>query len=156
MDTVFVLIIFCVFAASVLLVLMLGGGIYKTISDQAQDGYAQRTCLSYLWSKVKTGDKSGSVFVSEFNGASALCLEEEYDGVLYKTLIYQHNGWVYELFYESGLEFDLDSGMQVTEIDALSFEALENGSVKAVCAESGREMSLILTPRSAADIPLIA
>jgi len=52
-DTIFVLIIFCIFAVSVLIVLMLGAGIYRNMNDISNDGRDERTALSYLWKKVK-------------------------------------------------------------------------------------------------------
>lgn len=49
LDTVIVLVIFCVFAASVLMVLMLSGNIYKNTAEMSNEKYSERTTLSYRW-----------------------------------------------------------------------------------------------------------
>lgn len=145
-DTVFVLIIFCIFAASVLAVLMLGGSIYKNMADISQDGYEERTCLSYVWTKVKNGDEAGKILLGDFDGQNVLLLKEEYDGVAYQTMIYYYDGWVRELFCEEGLNFAPEDGTPVIKTTSLSFTALENGLIKAE-AGSG---SLLISPRGSA------
>lgn len=153
-DTIFVLVVFCAFAASVLMVLMLGGSVYRNITEESQEGYEQRTCLSYIWTKVKNGDSAGSIYVGDYHGLSALCLEKDYGGVIYQTVIYHYEGWVREILYESGLEFYPEDGQQVIEAESLSFEALENGMIKAVCSDGGKEMSLFISPRAQTGIEL--
>ena len=130
-GTLFTLFVFCVFAMSVLIVLMLGGNIYKNTVGKTHAYYDERTCLSYVWTKVKNGDQAGMVYVEDFYGVPALCLEEEYDGVAYKTRIYQYDGWVYELFGEADLEFDYEDGTQVMPVVSLVFTARENGLIEA-------------------------
>ena len=87
-DTIFVLIIFCVFAMSVLMVLMLGAGIYNDIIDMANDGDESRTALSYIWTKVKNNDSIDVIHVGDFQGSSALFLDEVYGDSRYSTSIY--------------------------------------------------------------------
>lgn len=146
-DTVFVLLIFCIFAASVLAVLMLGGSIYKNIADISQQGYDERTCLSYVWSKIKNGDEAGKISIGDFNGQNVLMLREEYDGVAYQTIIYYYDGWVRELFFEEGLDFTPEDGTPVIATTSLSFTQLENGLIKA---KSGGDI-LLISPRGSAD-----
>ena len=149
-DTVFVLIIFSVFALSVLMVLMLGARIYKNMTDITNENQEERTLLSYIWTKVKNGDKSGSISVGEFYGLTALCFDENFDGVPYRTSIYQYDGWLYELFCETGMLTDPESGflpedgVQIMRIDKLVFENAEYGMIK-VSTGIG---SLLLSPRS--------
>ena len=45
-DTIFVLLIFCIFAVSVLMVLMLGANTYKNMTEISRDGQDERTVLS--------------------------------------------------------------------------------------------------------------
>lgn len=146
-DTVFVLIIFCIFASSVLIVLMLGGSIYKNMADISQAGYDERTCLSYIWTKVKNGDEAGKIYVDDFNGQAALCLDEVYDGVTYRTVIYYYDGWVRELFSEAGLALAPEDGVAVIKTDSLAFEQLQDGLIKAAAGAG----SLLISPRSSAD-----
>ena len=145
-DTVFVLIIFCVFAMSMLIVLMLGASIYKNMTEISRDGYDDRTTLSYFWTKVKNCDSAGSVYVGDFQGMPALCLAETYGDTSYLTMIYKYKGQVYELFTEVGIDLDPDAGVPVIDVGNLTFEELEAGLIKI----NAGAKSLLITPRGGA------
>ena len=143
-DTVFVLMIYCVYALSVLVVLMLGGNVYKNMTAISREGYNERTCLSYIWTKLKNNDDGGMITVGQFGGVSALLLNEVYGDTVYQTRIYLHDGWVYELFCEEGMDFDPEDGMQMIRADSLGFEMLDSGMIKVT---SGAE-SVLVYPRT--------
>jgi len=143
-DTVFVLIVFCVFAVSVLMVLMLGANTYKSITEMSREGQDDSTVLSYIWSKVKNGDTAGNVYVSDFHGQPALCIDEQYGQTLYQTVVYYYNGWVYELFSEPWLNLPPEGGAQIIRADDLSFETLNHGLIKI----SSGPKSLLISPRA--------
>lgn len=143
MDTVFVFVIFSVFATSVLVVLMLGGSIYKNISKTVQESFHERTSFSYIWSKVKNGDTSMGIRVGEFHELPALYLEENFDGVTYLTAIYLYDGWIRELVSEEGLGFTPEAGMEILEAGSLDFEQLEGGLIRVTI--DGK--SLLIYPR---------
>jgi len=145
-DTIFVLIIFCVFAVSVLMVLILGAGTYERVTALSRDGYTDRSILSYIWTKVKNSDSADCICVGEFNGLSALYIEEEFGQIKYRTTIYQYNGWVCELFYEKGLDFEPEDGARIIQFDDLSFKKLENGLIKV----SSGDNELLIFPRGKA------
>jgi hypothetical protein len=142
-DTVFVLIIFCIFAVSVLLVLMLGASTYQNMTEISRESQTERTVLSYIRTKVKNDDDAGKVYIVDFHGLSALCFEEELGGVSYRTLIYHYDGWVYELFSESEIDLSPDTGVRVIRIDDLTFEKQEHGLLKV----SAGDMDLFISPR---------
>ena len=142
-DTIFVLIIFCIFALSVLAVLMLGATVYKNMSEITRDGQAERMFISYIWTKVKNRDDSGSVYIGTFAGLPALCFDEEYSGTKYRTVVYHYNGWAYELFSEVGLDFSPQDGIRVVEIDEFSFANSENGLIEILAGTR----SLLINPR---------
>lgn len=149
-ETVFVLIIFSVFVVSSLLLMMLGGNVYINTTEKSQRGYEERTCFSYIWAKVKYNDVYERVHVDAINGLSALCLEEEYDGVQYDTWIYFYDGWMRELYCEKGLVLSLDSGEPIIKVGSLSFVELEQGLIE-VTADSGR---LLISPRGKGGVPV--
>ena len=144
-DTVFVLIIFSVFALSVLMVLMLGASVYKNMTDITRDEQDERSLLSYIWTKVKNSDKADSIRVGDFHGLSALYFDEDFSGTLYHTMIYQYDGWVYELFCETGIDFLPEDGVQIMRINDLMFENIEYSMIRV----STGTRSLLLSPRSA-------
>jgi hypothetical protein len=145
-ETVFVMLIFCVFAASVLLVLMLSANVYKNMSDKALDGYDEQTTLSYIWTKVKNGDDAGMISVGDFYGITALSIYENFGGLTYQTCIYYYDGWVYELFYEVGLEMYPEDGIPVIKAESLTFVQLDSGLIKVT---SGSD-SLLISLRASA------
>jgi hypothetical protein len=145
-DTVFVLMIFCVFAVTVLVVLMLAGSTYKNMTDISRDGHDERTALSYIWTKVKNLDSEGQITVDYFGGASALCFVEVFGDYTYETLIYLQDGWVYELFHERGFEFYPEDGTPIVRSNSLNFEIIDNGLIRA----STDYGSLLILPRSTA------
>ena len=147
-DTIFVLIIFCIFAISVLMVLMFGASIYQHMTEISRENQDERTVLSYIRTKVRSCDETGSVYVGEFQGLPALCYDEEYDGIKYQTVIYHYNGWVNELFSEVDLDFDPEDGTRIMELDDLSFKALDHGLIMV----SAGTKDLLLLPRSTAGI----
>jgi len=135
-GTAAALMIFCVFTMSVLTVLMLGVSAYRNMTDISQEGFEERVSLSYIWTKAKNGDAAGMVYVRDFEGRPALCIDEVFDDVTYHTMIYNYDGRVYELFFEDGLEFAPEDGVPVIKNESLSFELIDAGLIK-VSAGSG-------------------
>lgn len=146
-DTVFVLVLFCVFAATILFVLMSGANVYKDTATLMQARYEERTCLSYISAKIKHYDDEGSVYLTDFNGTPALALEEEIDGAEYNTLIYFYDGHVKELFCEKNAEFSIDSGIDIIEAQDLRLAMVdkESGLIKIKCTgKSGGSSTMII------------
>jgi len=145
-DTVFVLIVFCIFAVSVLMVLMLGANTYSRITELSREENAERTVISYIWTKVKNGDEAGSVGVGDFHGLQSLFIDEEFEGVRYRTVVYYHNGWVYELFSEESLEFFPEDGVRIIATGELGFVELDHGLIRVTAGTR----NLLISPRSVA------
>jgi len=150
-DTIFVLIVFSIFAVSVLMVLMLGASIYSNINDIALEGQYEQTVLSYIWTKTKNFDDAGSLHVGDFDGNSALFIDEKLGDYYYRTTIYSHDGWLRELFSEVTFTFSPRDGAQVARIDDLRFEEAAHGLIKVTAGST----SLYLYPRSSGSLPFI-
>jgi len=143
-DTVFVLIIFCVFAISVLMVLMLGANTYSSVTEMSREEHSERTVLSYIWTKVRNNDDGGNIYVSDFKGVPALCIGEDIGGIRFNTLIYHYEGWVYELFSEEDLEFYPEDGIKTIMVTDLIFRELDHGIIRI----SSGSRCLLISPRS--------
>ena len=143
-DSIFVLIIFSIFAFSVLMVLMLGAGIYRNIHDISRSGEDERTALSYVRTKTRNSDNFESIFVGEFAGGSALFLYEFIGDRQFRTVVYSSNGWLYELFTDATVDMAGGGGMRVTAIDYIRFEEAEHGLIRV----STENLSLLLSPRA--------
>jgi len=143
-DTIFVLIVFSIFAISVLMVLMLGASIYRNINDISNEGQSEHTALSYIWTKTKNFDDADSVSVGEFQGVPALFIDEILGDTYYRTAIYYYDGWLCELFSEAALEFSPADGVRIIRVDGMRFESVGNGLIRATTGVK----SLLLSPRS--------
>ena len=143
-DTVFVLIVFCVFAVSVLMVLMFGASIYKNMTEISHDGSDERLVLSYIWTKVKNHDNADSIYIDDFYGVTALCFDELIDDTIYRTAIYHYDGWVFELFCEKDLDLYPEDGVRVLSIADLTLVELNNGLINVTTGAK----SLLVLPRS--------
>jgi hypothetical protein len=143
-DTIFVLVVFVVFAASVLMVLMLGGNIYKNTTTLTGDGYDERTVLSYVWAKVKHSDAAGSIFLDEYEDLTMLVFEHEDPyGRLRRTLVYYIDGWLYELNMRAAVFPGLAAGQRIIKTLPLIFDDAGDGLIRA--SVDGR--SLLIYPR---------
>ena len=147
-DTIFVLIVFSIFAISVLMVLMLSASIYRNIHEISNSEQEEYTALSYIWTKVKNFDDAGSVHVGYFEGVPALLIDEKIGERYFRTAIYHYNGWLCELFSEAPLAFSPEDGVRVISVGNMHFESDDHGLIRAT---SGAR-SLLISPRSGLDL----
>lgn len=56
-DFFFTLSLFCLFAASALIVVIIGSGVYRNTTVQMEENYVARTALSYVAEKVRQHDR---------------------------------------------------------------------------------------------------
>ena len=125
------LMVFCVFTVSVLTVLIMGVGAYNSITDASRESYDATAVSAFLWTKTKNYDEAGRVYAGEFHGIPALYVEEEFSGVTYLTVIYQYEGFLREIFFEQGYQHIPEQGIPVLASDAVLFENLGGGMIKA-------------------------
>jgi hypothetical protein len=131
-DTIFVLVVFVVFAASVLMVLMLGGNIYKSTSALSGEGYDERTVLSYIWAKVKHSDVAGMVYLDDYEDITMLTMDEvDHNGRVWRTLIFYADGWLHELTMRAGHFPGLDAGQRIIRTLPLFFDDAGGGLIRA-------------------------
>ena len=74
-DFFFTLSLFCLFAASALIVVIIGSGVYRNTTLQMEENYVARTALSYVAEKVRQHDTSGGVRLTEGEGETACASE---------------------------------------------------------------------------------
>jgi hypothetical protein len=150
-DTVFVLIVFSIFAFSVLMVLMLGAGIYRNINDISNEGQNEHTALSYIWTKTKNFDKADSIRVGEYSGVPALIISEIINDDEWITVIYSYDGWLREFWTSAGDESPPEWGMQITSVDDFNIRETPDGLIEISIGGN----NLLLSPRGVLNAPLI-
>lgn len=137
-DVVFTLVLFCVFVASVLMVLLSGAGVYRGIAETMEKSYEERTCLQYIEAKLRHFSGEGNIALTDFGDSSALMLSQEIEGTVYSTYIYYHDGVIKELFAESSLEFSPQDGLDIIRAQGISFDWVSENLIRIDCTgESG-------------------
>ena len=146
-DGVIALLLFGVFAACVLLVLLTGTDVYRKLTERNQESYDQRTGIQYVATKVRQAELGTDVSVGNFDGIETLTFSEEIDGDTYVTRIYCHEGWIKELFAYEGGDFDPEDGEKIIEAQSLDV-GLDDGLLSIdVVDENGSESQLALALR---------
>jgi hypothetical protein len=137
-DAVFALILFCAFALSMLMVLMTGAGAYKNIRDAVRRHYSEDTGVSYIAMKLRHyDDRDCAVSLGEIEGIPALFMAENIAGEEYVTAIYYYDGYIRELFADSGYEWKLDDGFEIIEANSLTITEEFAGVYNIRCVGAG-------------------
>lgn len=148
-DMAFPIVLFFVFAASALMVVMLAASVYGNTTDGLQVNDQSRTALSYVSEKVRQSDAQGGMKIVNIEGTQCLSMSAEYNGTGYVTYIYEYDGMLKELFVRDDAPISLKSGMDITEISSMSMKQGEGGLYHFTVVDSkGRESSLALSERS--------
>ena len=150
LDSVFVLLLFGVFACCLMLVLLTGARSYKSVADRREEAYEQRICTQYIDTKVRHNDYSGGVTVGPFSveepELSTLFLHQTIEGEDYWVRIYCYDGTVRELFTEADQTMEPEDGQEVMAASALHF-TLEEGLLTITTTDTAgqtSELSLLL------------
>ncbi len=140
------LLLFGVFAACVLAVLLTGANAYRRLTQRDQEAYLRRTCVQYLATRVRQADSRDRISVESFGGADALVLTET-DGS-YTTRIYCYDGWLMELYAAADADMEPQDGEKVLELSSLRL-TLEDGALTADTVDTaGASGTLRMTLRS--------
>lgn len=147
-DVLFTLALFCVFAASSLLVVLIGAGVYKNTATQMTQNFDTRTSLTYIGEKIRQNDTADAVYLDEFGDGPALVLAQEFNGQEYLTQIYLYNGQLYELFSRKNSGLAPNAGQLIMDAPALTMEQLPQGMLRfTVPGGEGRTQELLVSPR---------
>ncbi|MGI5987975.1 MAG: DUF4860 domain-containing protein [Dysosmobacter sp.] len=151
MEGLLVLLLFGVFAACVLSVLLMGAGRYRVLTERDDASYSWRTAAQYLTTRVRQADTADGVRVGAFDGGEGedtLFLTEQIDGVAYTTRVYWYDGSLRELFAEEGTELDKDAGETVLDCGGVRFFETDSGVSAELTGADGEITRLDWTLRS--------
>lgn len=139
-----VLLLFGVFAISILVSLLSGASVYQRLTKRDEQAYGRRTAVRYVTTRVRQA--GGDVTVSPFGDTMALELWEEIGEELCVTRIYCSGGYLRELFSRAETQASPEDGQMVLPADELSF-SLEGDLLKVEIAGGGAKGTLILALR---------
>ena len=137
-DAVFALILFAAFAVSILMVLTMGAQSYQKVRSSVENHYSENTCVSYIVMKLRHYDDANcEVSLGDVEGVPALILSEIVDGEEIITAIYYHEGYVKEIYADSGYEFTLADGAEIIEAQKLTLTSPAPGLYRVSCIGTG-------------------
>jgi len=144
-DALIALLLFGVFAACILAVLLTGAGAYRRLTLRDQEAYTRRICTQYIATKVRQADAGEGVSLTDVQGAQALVLGGDAE---YVTYIYCYDGWLRELHTWSQQPMSLGDGQELVQAEGLDL-SLEDGLLTVrVAGAQGVEDTLLLSLRS--------
>lgn len=115
-DILFVIALFCVFAISALMLIMIGSNIYKKTVRNMDQNYNMRTSYAYITEKIRQFDTSNAISVGSIEGTDALVLTTIANDTAYYTYIYKYDGYLKELFVKADSVVTLKSGQNILPI----------------------------------------
>ncbi|MBR7142200.1 MAG: DUF4860 domain-containing protein [Clostridia bacterium] len=119
------LLVFALFAASLLSVLAAGAHSYRTLSQRDDLAFSQRTAAQYIRTKIQFSRDQADIRAESFGNGDALVIAEIYGEETYLTRFYCHNGFLYELFAPQDTALAPEDGEAVLPLSSLDI-SLEN------------------------------
>lgn len=142
-EGLLILLLFGLFAACVLMLLLTGAGAYSRLTERDALAFDRRVCAQYIVERVHQADCEGGVSVEPFGGTTALLLEQ--DG--WVTRVYWYDGYMMELYTDAEAELEPRDGEKIMELDDLSLE-LDGNLLTARFSGEGGTDTLRLSLRS--------
>lgn len=148
-TTLFTLLLILMFIISCFTLLLVGIRLYGKTSMHGNDGFNERTALSYITARIRRSDYQGIIKIVDFEGVSALAIQEEQEGLSYVTMIYAWDGQLRELLYRKGLSMSPEDGMPIIPVESLEFQKQENGLLEVHCKTKSGSTSMQMLLKSA-------
>ena len=140
------LLLFCVFAACALTVLLTGADAYRSLTQRDADTSDRRTCTQYLSTKVRQAD-ARSLSAEAFGDSDALVITQRVGEVDYVTRIYVCNGWLTEQFCAAGADLAPEDGEPILPLKGLSVSHEQDRLVFVAVNPDGSQSRLVRTLR---------
>ena len=141
MDGLIALLLFGVFAACLLAVLLTGAGAYKRLNARNEETYARRTCMQYVANRVHQAPKPTDVTVEPFGDGNALTITDE-DGWI--TRVYYYDGCLMELYYNASFTLSPRDGEKIMEINGLDLLLEDELLTVTVTDHTGEDCEMVM------------
>lgn len=129
-DIIFVLALFCVFAACALMLVTLGANVYKRTVSEMDSNYSSRTAFAYVTEKLRQNDSEARLSLETLHNVSAVLLQQDINGDIYNTYLYlDSDGYLKELFVKDGTRLGndgLDAGQKILELQSFQAKQLSD------------------------------
>lgn len=160
-DGVFVLLLFVLFAGSILMVLLLGASSYEKLVQRDQESYNGRTGVQYIAAKLRHNDEADCVQVGSFSERDninadeipTLYLRMGTEGEFYYTKIYYYDGYIREVLCAEDSGLEPEAGQEILPARGLLFTQ-ENSLIQVtILDENQKEHQISLAVRSSQEVP---
>ena len=145
------LILACLFAVTMLLTLVMGARVYRSVQARVEDSAQGRVGLSYITAKVHGNDRAGAISVRDFGGVDAVVLEQDYDGARYVTALYVYDRQMMELFCSDLGAFTPAEGTPIAPAQGLQAEQSDGMLTLTYVDAGGAARSAYIQMRSEVD-----
>ena len=155
-GAVFVLLLFAVFAGSILMVLLFGASAYERIVSSGQAAYDERTAVQYIAAKIRHNDEVDSVYVGSFSSKDdaeaddidTLYLKLQTEEDAYYTKIYYYDGYLREILCAEDGGLSPEDGNEILAVKGLQMSMEKNLVKIQVENQDGTYSSICLSVRS--------
>ena len=148
LDSLFILLIFSVFAVVSLFLVAIGAGLYQRVAERMGINEEVRSSLSYVVNKVRANDEAGALSLKTYGGVPVLCMKQNGEDSGLTNYIYFYNGEICELLSFDDEGFQPENGDAIVAVDNFTMEAQGGLYTFTVTDSSGKTTSISLCERS--------
>ena len=138
----FVFLLLGVFAVMSTLMVLFSAQLYRGIVAQSEESAERRVLTSYLVNVARGNDALNQVHIDAREGVDVLVFDWKDGESHYETLVYQHDGYLRELFTDAEQPFDPDFGEEICPAQAF-FPEIENGMLEMTVTDANGGESVI-------------
>jgi hypothetical protein len=159
-STLSPLLLFVIFTACILSVLLTGADTYRKFTVRDQINFQKRTTAQYLTTRVRQSDTNGMLFVADFTDSTpkslgdTLYLKEQFGDRIFYTRICCHAGYLRELFTQADLDFAPAFGEKILEVTNVSFSIQDQLLTITITYSDNTTDTLQLQLRSNKEVPV--
>ncbi len=129
--------LFLLFAICSLLLISISASNYKGLLGDNNDNFNANTSLRYVSTKLHSYDMTNGINIETISGVKCISLTQSSENEIYNTLIYYHNGYLYELYASKDFDFQPGNGEKLMKVNNFSFDILNNNAI-ALHADNAR------------------
>lgn len=127
-ESIMVILLMIIFAASICVLIFEGSRTYKKILDNKAQEENIRIALSYVNMRIKQNDVDGNILIADndFEGNNVLILKHHSEEEGLVSYIYFKDGYLWECYTDGALDHSLSS--EIIAIDGIQFSYNSEGS----------------------------
>lgn len=140
---IFSMALFVLMLGCILVLTILGSGLYVSLVNSQQGNNSLRASLSYVSARVRYADEAGAVSVRVSEYGDVLVLAEPLEATGYETRIYLHGGSIMEEYVLAGEPMRPEAAQAITKTE--SFALSLDGDLLTVQTGEGESQILLHT-----------